>query len=237
MTYAPAAPEFERLPWLTDDRKPVPAPARRTNPLVLWSIFALLLIAGASYWLGMTSNRSAASDWIARGAATATMALPEPDTGESDLDRPVMPQVEPVAPPPPVTNAEERTAAERRSAARRSTRSSAAKSASADDEESGPAQLWPETELEGSAGRIVRIGTFGSRLSAKRGWRRIMQTYPGMERLKAVVVPSTSLRNGETYYRLQFGTTSQAHSAVLCQWMRSVAQSCIIIQPAAEAEA
>ena len=36
-----------------------------------------------------------------------------------------------------------------------------------------------------------------------------------------------SLRNGRTYYRLQFGTSSQAHSAVLCQRMRTIGQSCV----------
>jgi hypothetical protein len=50
-----------------------------------------------------------------------------------------------------------------------------------------------------------------------------------MQRLKAVVVPAQSLRNNQTYYRLQFGTTSQAHSAVLCQRMRMIGQSCVVI--------
>ena len=35
--------------------------------------------------------------------------------------------------------------------------------------------------------------------------------------------------HGRTYYRLQMGTTSQAHSEVLCQRMRVIGQSCIVV--------
>jgi hypothetical protein len=76
---------------------------------------------------------------------------------------------------------------------------------------------------------VVRIGTFATRLQAKRAWSKVVRVYPGMRRLRAVVAPVPSLRNGRTYYRLQFGTTSQAHSAVLCQRMRIVGQSCVVV--------
>jgi hypothetical protein len=76
---------------------------------------------------------------------------------------------------------------------------------------------------------MVRVGTFYSRRQAKQGWSRIVKVYPGMRNLRAVVVPNPSLRNGQTFYRLQFGTTSQAHSTVLCQRMRVVGQSCVVV--------
>jgi hypothetical protein len=57
----------------------------------------------------------------------------------------------------------------------------------------------------------------------------VVGTYPGMKRIPALVVPVQSLRNGQTYYRLQMGTTSQAHSEVLCQRMRIIGQSCVVI--------
>ena len=76
---------------------------------------------------------------------------------------------------------------------------------------------------------MVRVGTFYSRRQAKQGWARIVKVYPGMRNLRAVVVPNPSLRNGRTFYRLQFGTTSQAHSTVLCQRMRIVGQSCVVV--------
>ncbi len=90
-----------------------------------------------------------------------------------------------------------------------------------------PLRPWPAAQSTGAAGRMVRIGTFASRYQAKRAWWRVIRTYPGLRRLKAVVVPFASVRNGRTYYRLQFGTTSHAHSVVLCQRMRIVGQSCV----------
>lgn len=252
MTYAPAAPEFDRLPWLNDERKP---PARKgLDLLVLWSIAALLLIAGASYWVGMTSATDrVGSDGQPDGASSATIALPEPSAAEAvgnDVSRPAMPEVEPVAPPRPVTIAKPRptltaSRSERSSAASRKlairSRSAEARAAARAsslaankaEQKAEPLEVWPAEQSEGAAGRAVRIGTFSSRSQAKRGWRQLVRSYPGMGRLQAVVVPNPSLRNGRTYYRLQFGTTSQAHSAILCQWMRSIAQSCVVIgQPA-----
>lgn len=92
-----------------------------------------------------------------------------------------------------------------------------------------PLRLWPADVSEGASGRAVRIGTYASRLQAKRAWAKLVRVYPGMRRLKAVVAPAPSVRNGKTYYRLQFGTTSHAHSAVLCQRMRIVGQSCVVV--------
>ena len=90
-------------------------------------------------------------------------------------------------------------------------------------------QAWPAIQSAGAYGRMVRVGTFYSRRQAKQGWARIVKVYPGMRNLRAVVVPSPSLRNGHMFYRLQFGTTSQAHSTVLCQRMRVVGQSCVVV--------
>lgn len=94
---------------------------------------------------------------------------------------------------------------------------------------SGPPRPWTAWESDGASGRMVRIGTFRNTMQAKRAWSRLVKLYPGMKRLKAVVTDIPSLRNGRTYYRLQFGTTSQAHSEVLCQRMRTIGQSCIVV--------
>ena len=90
-------------------------------------------------------------------------------------------------------------------------------------------QIWPVRVVEGASGRLVRIGTFASTHQAKKGWSAITHVNPALEHLPALVVPVRSLRDGEVYYRLQMGTTSQAHSTVLCQRMRMIAQSCVII--------
>jgi hypothetical protein len=90
-------------------------------------------------------------------------------------------------------------------------------------------QPWPVRVIEGASGRLVRIGAFATPHQAKRGWWAITRMNPALKRLPALVVPVQSLRNGQVYYRLQMGTTSQAHSAVLCQRMRMIAQSCVVI--------
>jgi hypothetical protein len=92
-----------------------------------------------------------------------------------------------------------------------------------------PLTLWPVRVVDGAAGRLVRVGTFSTAHKAKKGWWAIVRMNPALKRLPALVVPVRSLRNGQVYYRLQMGTTSQAHSEVLCQRMRMIAQSCVVI--------
>ena len=79
---------------------------------------------------------------------------------------------------------------------------------------------------------MVRVGTYASLQQGKQAWSRLARLYPGMRRLPAVVTDIASLRNGRTYYRLQIGTTSQAHSEVLCQRMKAIGQSCVVVDVA-----
>ena len=88
---------------------------------------------------------------------------------------------------------------------------------------------WPVRVIDGAAGRLVRIGAFSSVHQAKRGWWAIVRASPSLTRLPALVVRVRSLRNGRRYYRLQMGTTSQAHSEVLCQRMQSIRFSCAVV--------
>ena len=84
-------------------------------------------------------------------------------------------------------------------------------------------------EVDGASGRLVRVGTFATVRKAKKGWWAIVRMNPALKRLPALVVPVQSQRNGRVYYRLQMGTTSQAHSTVLCQRMRMIGQGCVVI--------
>jgi hypothetical protein len=54
------------------------------------------------------------------------------------------------------------------------------------------------------------------------------RAYPGVRRLQAVVVETRNSR-GRRFYRFQIGTTSQAHSEVLCQRMRKIRFSCAVV--------
>jgi hypothetical protein len=89
-------------------------------------------------------------------------------------------------------------------------------------------KLWPARESAGATGRVVQIGAFGTRLQAKLGWRYMSHAYPGVKRLPAVVVETRNSR-GRPFYRFQIGTTSQAHSEVLCQRMQRIRFSCAVV--------
>ena len=81
---------------------------------------------------------------------------------------------------------------------------------------------------DGVSGRMVRIGAYGSLEKGKKAWSQLAQLSPSFKRLPAVVTDLPS-RTGRIYYWLQVGTTSQAHSEVLCQRMRSIGQSCLVV--------
>jgi len=235
--------DMDRLPWLADERTEVraPRPKPRRNvswvSLVPWALVAILLVAGVSYWLGMRSMSE--PDFVEQAAPTpsvATTTLPAPVIER--VEPVVMPEVKPVDEPAPVRIAPAKsvgkasTEVARRAAAKPAAEKAEATLETAETEAAPkPAKLeyWPAIESTGASGRMVRIGTFSSRHQAKKGWWAIVRHYPGMSNLKAVVAPVPSRRNGKTYYRLQFGTTSQAHSAILCQRMRMIAQSCVVV--------
>lgn len=91
-----------------------------------------------------------------------------------------------------------------------------------------PLTLWPSRQVAGANGRLVQIGSFGSVEQAKLGWRHMQLAYPAVGRLPAVVVETRNSR-GRRFYRFQIGTTSQAHSEVLCQRMKLINFSCAVI--------
>jgi hypothetical protein len=92
-----------------------------------------------------------------------------------------------------------------------------------------PNRIWPVQTIEGASGRLVRIGHFATASEAERGWETVLTQYPGMQRLRSLPVAIKSLRDGHLYYRLQVGTTSEAHSDVVCQRVRDMDQSCTVI--------
>jgi len=87
---------------------------------------------------------------------------------------------------------------------------------------------WPPRVIRGAAGRLVQIGAFGSTHQAKRGWWFMVRSYPAMAHLPAVVRPTRN-SHGRVFYRFQVGTTSQAHSEVLCQRMLKIGFSCAVV--------
>lgn len=221
--------DAERLPWLNDDR---PRRSGRGPTLIFLAGLAIVLVAGASYWLGL---QTAPPDGPAAVVpSTTTIDLPEPVVGLPEEIRPeptlqdAQPQrmVVPDAEPQRAVAAAERPAPARAKRKAGPVKKIVAKRAAP---KKRVLKAWPVRQVEGASGRMVRIGTFASARQAKRGWWKVVGTYPGMTRIQTLVVPVRSLRNGETYYRLQMGTTSHAHSEVLCQRMRIIGQSCVVI--------
>ena len=243
MTDSRVAYDPDRLPWLSDERKP-----RRksdSTPLMLWAFLAAVLIAGVSYWVGLRSVAEP-DEFVLPGRLSppaATVRLPAPaakapvpQVQPAPL-RDVPPAAEPapvrIAPAEPVRRAKaesnRRSASKSRTTAPRPRARSAPAKKRASATRPARLQAWPADVSAGAYGRVARIGTFSTRRQAKKGWWAIVRHYPGMKRLKAVVTPVPSLRTGQTLYRLQFGTTSQAHSEILCQRMRIIGQSCVVV--------
>lgn len=236
MTEAQGAVSMDRLPWLPDE----PPVRRRSSSVLPWALGATALVGAGSYWLGMTvTNRTADLPPSSAARPSQTIPLPQPRPAEPQRAEPIEPVVAaPIAiveQPEPVRRAPVERVQEKSVQPVTEHALPEAKAAEAAPEEAKPKAdegvpaLWPVRSIDGASGRLVRIGAFGSVHQAKRGWWAITKVNPALKRLPALVVPVQSLRNGRTYYRLQMGTTSQAHSAVLCQRMRMIAQSCVVI--------
>jgi outer membrane biosynthesis protein TonB len=244
MTDSRAAFGSDRLPWLTDEPAPK-RPGRRSGTRNIWApaAAALLMVAGASYWLG---TRSAGNDQPVATAPALHEALP-PAAPERSPDEQVAIAPQPEvheAPAPEVRSAPQRDVRiERPRAIKRvvvenpeappeesavtNTKSAvAAKPATPAAEQ--PLKAWPASRSQGADGRIVRIGAFANRQQAKLGWRYMVRAYPAVAHLKATVVGDTNSR-GRHFYRFQIGTTSQAHSEVLCQRMERIRLSCAVV--------
>ena len=242
-----AAAGMDRLPWLADEpKKSANAKPLLNASLVFWIALTLLLIAGASFWTGR-SQLSTASGTSATAKTSSTVSLPEPRPAQQQ-EVPIAPerQVTPVAapevrpsparevhlaPPPErkplasdgkkVTVTEAQAAADAAEAAD----TEAAKPAPVHSE---PLKPWQPRLVEGAAGRIVEVGAFGSVAQAKVGWNYMVRTYPAMAHLPAVVRPDRNSK-GRMFYRFRVGTTSQAHSEVLCQRMGKIHLSCAVV--------
>ena len=252
MTDSRVALGMDRLPWLPDE--PVaaraPATAARTVGLLGWAVAAMLAIAAASYWLGLATKRDAAPLDSGSASLQATVPLPppaEPAVAAAKpepivappipiiVERPVIKRVvvERLVPAPatgePVATAEAATTPTDTDSTVESDGNAAATAAPPPPAKPVYTGPWPVRVVEGASGRLVRVGAFRTARQAKKGWWAIVKLNPALKHLPALVVPVQSYRNGQVYYRLQMGTTSQAHSTVLCQRMRMIGQSCVVI--------
>lgn len=260
MTDARAAVGMDRLPWLSDEPKPT-RDDRGGRDLLGWGVAAALVIAGASYWLGMQTGRGVEQEPTmlpTRHEPAATVKLPEPRTVTVTPEVRVAPTPEIRPAPIPTVSIPEPKVKKRTPSAARSKKLSPMEldknelaktiaKQSQSRKRAAPSKpvtratprqavtarpqalrLWPSTESKGAYGRLVQIGAFGSRQQAKLGWRRMTRAYPAVGRLPAIVVSARN-SHGRRFYRFQIGTTSQAHSEVLCQRMQRIRFSCAVV--------
>jgi len=246
MTDSRVALGMDRLPWLPDEPRREPKrESKGSRGLLAWAFAAILLVAGASYWLG-TRTVPQVSEPVHKPATqpSATMTLPEARRVEQTEEvRPVtVPEARPVTAPQfrPVAPVQRLPRRVPRSVEARVKRTIVTEhidrvSKAQSQRPAVPAvrntqsvRIWSPWESAGASGRVVQIGAFGSRQQAKLGWRYMVRAYPAVKRLQAVVVEARNSR-GRPFYRFQIGTTSQAHSEVLCQRMERIRFSCAVV--------
>jgi hypothetical protein len=231
----------DRLPWLPDE--PAAKPVKRGGHAVLgWAATAIGLVAAGAFWLGMRSVHEQATP-MQQAAPTTTMPLPVPREVQPEVRLPAQPQVNPTPVvefhPAPVREVRIPVPRLERSAKAEESRSAPVEEesqpvAASEAEKAAPPTTyapptpWNPRIFAGAAGRVVQIGAFGSTHQAKLGWRYMVRAYPAVAHLPAVV-RTTRNSKGRDFYRFQIGTTSQAHSEVLCQRMQRIHFSCAVV--------
>lgn len=232
MTSGDESSYANRLPWLSDETH---RPRRRlSRELVGWMVVAAVFVATIFYRAGLQSRH--ADESVNRSGDTSVVLFPEapplhPSTSNTAVGSRMQSMPVPAIPgwdSAPDQTAEDIVARPTRKPGRTA---SVRKSSDTESAEAGTDQpsLWSAEKIEGAAGRLVRVGNFRSTEEAEKAWLATMRKYPGMQRLPTRIVPIESLRDGRTQYRIQVGTTSQAHSEVVCQRVRAIHHSCIVI--------
>lgn len=246
--------DADRLPWLTNDVKP--AARGGGMPLVTWGVTALLVVAGASYWAGRTTDSDGLDQpaWI--DAAVETVQLPQPREQPAapqpapaiSLEPP--PRIEPVreqprialAEPAPKAKPAERTvrkakvrsrptqhASARKAAAKRgSTARRPASQRQRSTPPARPAAYWPRPADAVPLGRIIRIGTYSTPAKNHKAWQAALRRYPQIQGLPKVIGVYRD-KNGKARYPLYIMTTARAQSDWLCRRMKRDWRRCVVI--------
>ncbi|HEV2594001.1 MAG TPA: hypothetical protein VGU01_02230 [Sphingomicrobium sp.] len=245
----------DRLPWLADEPSLQRAQERRSRAVLPWSATALAVVGCVGFWLGSRSVDQAARLPVRHASPSMTIQLPPPSPAVSphvqmpapqEVRPAPAPDVKPVPPrdvriiapprlkaPQAVPRPERVETAIASQAALPHRASTASESGIVAAPGAPPAPFvmplpWNPRIFAGASGRLVQIGAFGSVAQAKRGWWFMVRAYPAMAHLPAVVRPTRNSK-GRVFYRFQVGTTSQAHSEVLCQRMGKIRFSCAVV--------
>ena len=226
---------MDRLPWLPDEPAPVRPAESRRNGLALLGTGAVLVVAGLGSWFGYRSVAPTPEATVRQSPPAATVQLPAPRPATPEVRLPAQPEVKTDSVPEVRPSAVREVRIATTPAPRQR---QAAPAAVAKTVEPAPAPViarpvprvgpWEPRVTSGAAGRLVQIGAFGSVRQAKLGWRYMVRVYPALSRLPAVVRPTRNSK-GRVFYRFRIGTTSQAHSEILCQRMQRIKFSCAVV--------
>lgn len=245
MSRVEAAAGMDRLPWLPDEPQSTPATRRSAVPSRMVGGAIILAVAAAGFWTGVRTVEQTPSP-PNHSKRVARVRLPEPRPAQPEVRIAPQPVVQ-IAParqihPAPVRELRVAAGATDRkpphSASAREKRIHPSTTEQSLTREAAPVQQpaaplavprpWNPRVVTGAAGRLVQIGAFGSVHQAKRGWWFMVHDYPAMAHLPAVV-RDTRNSKGRGFYRFDVGTTSQAHSEVLCQRMVRIHLSCAVV--------
>jgi len=238
-TFDPA----DRLPWLSEPA-PKPAPKRSRGTV---AIVVLALAAGAAGAAGYTALQRAMApeqpqaqtgpvETVRLPPPVAAQPAPLPPEGQA-LELPAAPPATTAEPAPapkpsanaPATRPKARVAASKKPVRKVKTeRTSAAAVTSTARAASASPNYDPRAWNSGVQGRIIQLGAFRTQAQANGQWNRVYYRYPLLRPLPPRVV-QTSIR-GKTYYRLQLGTFSHAHSEALCHRLRASGEGCIVLR-------
>jgi cell division protein FtsN len=229
MAKARSVDPSERLPWLSDTSRPQPRQPRRSPVPLLISISA----AGAIAFAGWSAIERRSEPAPAPVLPARTVPLPPPSPSASAGAEPQAPTAaEREALQPETEPAATRPAEPPRAKASRS-KPKAATSAKPKPSQSpkAPAAVTPAYEPKawnsGVRGRIIQLGAFRTSAQAQAEWRRVYSRYPLLRPLSPRVLKSRV--RGRTFYRLQLGTFSHAHSELLCQRLRTLGEGCMVL--------
>jgi len=230
------APDADRLPWLTDEK--VPSKAHSRWWLLPPAVTFVVAVAAIAFWFGTMRTQPAAEAPRSMNEVTAELPVSVAPQAQPVVEPAPMPDARPAPLPAPVFVRQQRevrlaAAQSERRATRRADKSEVrrtpTKAATTKASEQKTLAFSNPWESADASGRMVRVGTYSTLRQGKQAWSRLARVYPAMKRLPAVVTDLPSKRNGRVYYRLQIGTTSQAHSEVLCQRMKAIGQSCVVV--------
>lgn len=229
MAQARSVDPSERLPWLSDTSRPQPRQPRRSPFPLLIAMSAAAAIAFA----GWSAIERSVEPVPAPAPPSTTVPLPPPSPSAASGSEPQAPTIAerealqpaagPVAARPAPPAAARAGQPKRKTAARAEPRQRQRARAPAAATPAYEPRAWNS----GVRGRIIQLGAYRTSAQAQAEWRRVYSRYPLLRPLSPRVLKSRV--RGRTYYRLQLGTFSHAHSELLCQRLRTLGEGCMVL--------